>query len=105
MQDPRLEKLAHVLVSYSTEVRQGDLVRLVGPPLARPLIVALYRAVLEAGGHPHMRVLPDECAELKLEYGSPEQLEFEDPLDLYAVERIDVSIGIWADENTKEVGQ
>ena len=101
MGDPRLEKLAEVLVAYSTGVRRGDLVRLAGPPVARPLIVTLYRKVLEAGGHPHVRIVPDECAEIQLDAATPEQLRFEDPLDLEMVERIDVSIGVWGQDNTK----
>lgn len=101
MYDPQLEKLAEVLVRYSTGVRRDDLVRLAGPPVARPLLTALYRKVLEAGGHPHVQMVPDECAEIKLDAATPEQLAFEDPLDLHAVERIDVSITLWAQDNTK----
>jgi len=103
MQDPRLEKLADVLVRYSTAVKPGDLVRLVGPPVGRPLLVAIYRAVVEAGGHPHLRIVPDECAELKLDLGSEDQLRYEDPIDLFEVERIDVSIGLWGQDNTKSL--
>lgn len=101
MYDPRLEKLAHVLVNYSTAVRPNDLVRIAGPPVARPLVIAVYRAVLKAGGHPHVEMLPDECAEAKLDLGNEEQLRFEDPISLYAVEKIDVSIGMWGQDNTK----
>ena len=101
MEDPRLEKLAHVLVHYSTRVRREDLVRLAGPPVGRPLLVALYRKVLEAGGYPRVEIVPDECAEIKLDVATEEQLRFEDPLDLHMVERIDVSIGVWGQDNTK----
>lgn len=101
MHDPRHDKLAQVLVQYSTRVAPGDLVRISGPPVARPLVVALYRAVLRAGGHPFVAMVPDECAEIKLEEGNDEQLRFEDPLDLQMVEQIDVSLGIWGQDNTK----
>jgi hypothetical protein len=37
LHDPRLEKLADVLASYSTAVQQGDLIRLSGPLLGKPL--------------------------------------------------------------------
>jgi len=103
MQDPRIEKLAQVLVRYSTAVRPDDLVRLVGPPVSRPLVVALCGEVLAAGGHPHVRIVPDECAELKLALGSEAQLRYEDPLDLYMVERVDVSITLWGQDNTKSL--
>ncbi len=101
MHDPRLDKLAEVLVNYSTRIQPDDLVRLSGPPLARPLLVALYRAVLKAGGHPFVEMVPDELAEIKLKEASESQLQFEDPLGMYMVERIDASISVGATENTK----
>ena len=79
MRDPRLQKLADVLVNYSTGVKKDDLVRLAGPIVGRPLVVELYRAVLAAGGHPYATIAPDECAELRLEVGSEDQLRFERP--------------------------
>jgi aminopeptidase len=101
MQDPRIDKLADVLVGYSTAVQPDDLVRIAGPPVTRPLIVALYRAVLKAGGHPHVEMAPDECEQIKLELAGQDQLAYEDPLDLFMVERIDVSIRLLGQDNTK----
>jgi aminopeptidase len=101
MHDPRFDRLADVLVNYSVGVKPGDLVRVAGPVVGRPLIVALYRAVLAAGGHPHVQMVPDECTEIKLDSANPQQLRYEDPLDLYLVERIDASISLWAQDNTK----
>jgi aminopeptidase len=101
MHDPRLEKLAEVLVGYSTAVRPNDLVRLSGPPVGRPLLDALYRAVLKAGGHPRLEIVPDECAEIKLDLANEEQLRYEDPISLYTVEQINVSISLWGQDNTK----
>jgi aminopeptidase len=48
-------------------------------------------------------MVPDECAEIKLEEASEEQLRFEDPIDLHLVERIHASIGIWGQDNTKSL--
>lgn len=103
MYNPRFEKLADVLVRYSTRIRAGDLVRLSGSPVARPLLVALYRAVIRAGGHPLVQMAPDECAEIKLEEAGEDQLRFEDPIELYIVDKIDASIGIWGQDNTKSL--
>ena len=101
MQDPRFEKLADVLVNYSTAVRPGDLVRVAGPPVGRALVAAIYRAVVKAGGHPHVEMVPDECAEIKLDLGNEDQLRYEDPIGLFMVEQINVSISLWAQDNTK----
>jgi aminopeptidase len=101
MRDPRLEKLADVLVNYSVGVKPGQLVRISGPPVSQPLVVELYRKVLAAGGHPNVRMVPEELNEIFLKHAADEQLRFCNPLSLHEYERIDASIGIWAEENTK----
>ncbi len=101
MRDPRLEKLASVLVNYSVGVKKGQLVRLSGPPVSQPLIVELYRKVLAAGGHPSVRMVPEELNEIFLKKANDEQLRFCNPIGLFEYEKLDCSIGIWAEENTK----
>ena len=103
MRDPRIDKLAHLLVTYSTEVRPDQLVRISGPPVSRPLLAALFRQVLRAGGHPFVQMSPDECEEILLAEGSEAQLRHESALDLHMVDQIDVSIGIWGEDNTKSL--
>ena len=105
MLDSRLERLADVLVNYSAAVRKGDLVRLAGPPVGRELLVALHRAVLMAGGNPWVQIVPDECAEQRLELGSQEQLLYENPIDMFLVENMQVSIGLWGQDNTKAMSR
>jgi aminopeptidase len=101
MPDPRLVKLADVLVNYSTGVCKGDLVRLTGPILGRPLLAELYRAVIRAGGHPRFSIGIEECNEILLTEGSEQQLRYEDPLVQGEIETIDVSISMWGQDNTK----
>jgi aminopeptidase len=101
MRDPRLEKLADVLVNYSVGVRRDNVVRISGPPVAQPLVVELYRKVLAAGGHPVVRMAPEELQELFLKNGSDDQLKHLSPISVFEYERIDCSIGIWGEENTK----
>jgi len=101
MRDPRLEKLADVLVNYSVGVKAGQSVRINGAPVAQPLIVELYRKVIEAGGHPLVRMQPQELSEIFYKAASDEQLRYFSPISLYEIEQLDCSIGIWADQNTK----
>lgn len=101
MRDPRLQKLAGVLVNYSVGVKKGQLCRISGPPVSQPLIVELYHKVLEAGGHPAVRMVPEELNEIFLKKATDDQLRFCNPISLYEYERLDCSIGIWAEENTK----
>ena len=105
MRDPRLEKLAHVLVNYSTQVQPDQLVRITGPPVAMSLIEALYEQVLRAGAHPHVRGVPDGLTDLFLELADERQLKYVSPLAMHEIETVDVSIGLWADTNTRHLSR
>ncbi len=100
VRDPRLERMAQVLVKYSVAIKKGDVVVIDTPPAAEPLAVALYRAILEAGGHPEVMMQPALLEELLLRYGSEEQVKYISPLDKHAVETADVFIMILGDINT-----
>jgi len=101
MRDQRLEKLADVLVNYSVGVKPDQLVRISGPPISEPFVIELYRKVLAAGGHPAVRMVPEAVNELFLKDASDAQLRYLNPINLFEYEKIDCSIGIWAEENTK----
>lgn len=54
MQDPRVDRLARLLVEYSVAVQPGDRILIEAGTAAEPLVRALFERVLEAGGHPHL---------------------------------------------------
>jgi len=103
MTDPRIEKLADVLVNYSVTVRPGDKVWINGDALAEPLLNAVYARVLQAGGHPFLLVSLPGTSELLFRYASDEQLQHvPEPLALLT-ETYDVRITIRGAENTKSL--
>ncbi|RNB84849.1 aminopeptidase [Brevibacillus fluminis] len=51
MLDPRLTKLAKVLVNYSTNIQKGDNVLIEAIDIDQPLVKELVKAVHKAGGH------------------------------------------------------
>ena len=101
LRDARLDKLADVIVGYSTAVRPGQLVRLTGEPIAAPLLEALYERLIRAGAHVVTRMAPDSFQEIFYKHAGDAQLQYVSPLALREVETIDVSIGLWAETNTK----
>lgn len=101
MRDQRLDRLADVLVRYSTGVKKGDLVGIVGDPIALPLIEAVFERVLQAGGHPFWRPACHALDEIMLEHGSDEQIAHLNPLRVDFVEKVDVNIGLWSETNTR----
>ncbi len=105
MRDPRIDKLAQVLVRYSTGIKAGQVVRISGDPVAMPLLEALYEHTLRAGAHPHLRCQPNGFNDLFMELATDDQLDFMSPLAKNEVETIDVSIGLWAETNTKALSR
>ncbi len=53
MNDPRVDRMAQVLVHHSTRIQPGDRVLIEAEPPAEALVRALFREILLAGGHPH----------------------------------------------------
>lgn len=101
MRDPRHDKLADVLVRFSTKVKRGDLVSIGGDPSAMPLIRATYEAVLKAGGHPIWIARSSELLESMVQFGQEDQLKHLPPLLMYESEHVDVRIHFISDLNTK----
>jgi aminopeptidase len=99
--DPRHESFAQVLVDYSTSVREGDLVLIESTPLAAPLVRALYRRVVEAGGHPEVRIGLVGAAEALLSAGNDDQLSWISPRLRGDAEQANVRIAIEAETNTR----
>jgi aminopeptidase len=75
MTDPRIEKLADVIVHYSAAIRCGDRVLIQGMTIAEPLIREIYSAVLNAGGHPLVLAQLPGLNSLFIRHASPAQLE------------------------------
>lgn len=101
MHDPRLDRLARVIVEYSVGVRRDDLVVLTGNTIAEPLLVLMYEHVVRGGGQPWIRLIPEQCDELLLRHGQSHQLSHTSPFDLQLVQQANVRISVWADRNSR----
>ena len=100
MKDQRLEKLAEVLVSYSTEVKKGDKVAISAEDAALPFVKAVARAAVKKGALVEYYIdLPDVDAEL-LKNGTEEQYARPN-IRFGACASSDVWISAWGSENTK----
>jgi aminopeptidase len=105
MSDPRVAKLADLLVNYSLELPPGKQVRIDGGTVAAPLVRELYRYALRAGAHPRTRVDVEGIDAITLAEASEEQLTYISELDRQDVEQLDAFITIWADRNTRALSQ
>lgn len=99
--DPRITRLARLLVRYSLAVRPGDLCWIRATPAAAPLVQECYREVLLAGGHPHVDLRLPDLDEVQFRTASDEQLAFVSPVTRYLMENANAQLSILSDVNTK----
>ncbi|HEX6779368.1 MAG TPA: aminopeptidase [Ktedonobacterales bacterium] len=107
MSDPRIQRWAETLTRYCLYVKPGEVVEIGATPLAAPLVEAVYREVLRAGGYPLTRIsLPDlsmspSLNEVLLNEGSEEQLTFLSPLEQARAETIHARLSIGSEANVR----
>jgi aminopeptidase len=105
MSDPRVAKLADLLVNYSLELGDGQIVRIDGATVSAPLVTEIYRAALRTGAHPRTRVEVEGLDVIAVSDASDEQLTFISELDRFEVEKVDAIVTIWAERNTRSLTQ
>jgi aminopeptidase len=101
MADPRVAALADVLIRYSVDLQPRQKVAIYGPTAALPLLVALYRRALEAGGYPYLFPEVPDAAEIFLRIGNDDQLQQVSPIAELVVDTFDSIIRLIAPENTR----
>ena len=101
MQDPRIEKLAKVLVEYSLEVKKGDLMIIQAAEPAAPMVRAAYREALRAGAHVITRVALEGLDEIFFKEASEEQLTYVSELRKLETEKATVMLNLWGGFNPK----
>ncbi|MDQ3955517.1 MAG: aminopeptidase [Actinomycetota bacterium] len=105
MKDSRAERLADIVVDYSVEVKENELVSIRGPVVAEPLLVALYERCLRRGAHPVLRPYLPRSVPLFYRMAEKHQLEFVWESDKWFTENLDVSLSVLADSNTRQLSR
>lgn len=101
MTDSRIERLADVLVNYSTRVQPGEWVGVLGDVAALPWLRAVYTKVLEAGGNPTLMLSDEYMTRQFARIAGDAQIEWLDPSQSLYYEQADVYIRIGATPNTR----
>jgi aminopeptidase len=103
VRDPRAERLAKILVGYSTQVKEGETVAIDGESAAEPLLLAVYEEVLRAGAHPILNVSLDGQSAVYYKHASDAQLDWVSPVSEWLLDHVDVRIAVGASTNTREL--
>lgn len=102
LSDPRIARMAKVLVEYSLGVQPGWTVTIDATTAALPLVQAAYIEVLRVGAHPYVLLDAPGLKTALLRLGSDEQLMQENMYKRLMVERSDAILTILSEENTRQ---
>ena len=103
MADPRVDKLAKVMVHYALELQPGQQFWLRTTPLAEELNLAVYEEATLAGVHIFVDQRMPGSDEIFYKYASDEQLDFVSPVRKVVVEHFDASLYIEALHNSRHL--
>ena len=101
LDDPRIARMARVLVDYSLGVQGGWEVAIVGTTAALPLVKAVSRVVIERGAHPYVFLSTPWLEELLLAEGNDAQLSRVNPYQLRVAQSSHAILRILSEENTR----
>jgi aminopeptidase len=101
MTDPRVSKLAKVLIHYSLDIKPGQKLRISGSPLASELTLACYEQAIKAGAHIFLEQPLEEATEIFYKFASDAQLDFVSPVRKFILETYDADLGIDASPNRR----
>jgi aminopeptidase len=103
MSDRRIHNLAKVMVEYSTRVQPKDRVGIIAQPEASPLILEIYRQVLQAGGYPYLLLKPEGRDYIFFTEANDDQLQHINQMERMIREEFEVMIYLYSALNTKEL--
>lgn len=103
MRDPRIDKLANILVDHSCRVQKGErvLIDIFGPE--RDLALALVSAVYAKGGHPYVQLNDDKVRRALLLGTSDEHMKTWTGHALKQMGEMDAYIGVRGSDNVTEL--
>ena len=103
MHDPRLDKLANVLTTHSTKVQPGEFVLIEGIDIPQEMVIALIRAVRNAGGIPLVELKQNRIQREVILGGDDAGIKLIGEYEIYRMEKVQAYIGIRGSHNITEM--
>jgi aminopeptidase len=101
MSDPRVRKLAQVMVNYSLGIQRGHKVYLQTSPAAQEFNLEFYEAAIKAGAHVAILMELPGADEIFFKYASDQQLDFVSPVRQLVHTTYDARMVVEAEVNTR----
>ena len=103
MPDPRITKLAQIMVHYSLKLKPGQQVQVRTHPVAEELTLAVYEEAIKAGANVFISSATPGAEEIFYKFASDAQLDSISPVRKLVAETFDASLNIWSEHNTRSL--
>ena len=103
MRDYRIDKLADVLVNYSTKIQKGEKCLIEAFDIENELVKAIIEKVYKAGGHPFVQIRNKSVTRAILNGATEETISLMTKYDEYIMKDMDAYIGIRGGNNAYEL--
>jgi aminopeptidase len=101
MAEPRLRRLAAILIGYSLQVKEAETVLISTTEAGKPLALAAYAEALRRGANPLLEVVFEEAEGLLFRHGRPDQVRHLSRIKMFQARNIDCYLNIRAPLNRK----
>lgn len=99
--DPRVQKLARVLIHYSIKLKKGQLFKIEGEVVTLPLIKAVFEEAMKVGAHPYTTIRLPDNEETFYKRASDAQLKYISPLARHEINKMEARLVILGSVNTR----
>ncbi len=103
MIDPRITKLAEVLIGYSTALKSGEKILIEAIDVPPEMTCELIRVARRAGGHPVVSLKCNQVTRALLLEGTPEQMDLWAETEALRMGKVDAYIGLRGSPNIAEL--
>jgi aminopeptidase len=103
MTDPRIAKLADLLIGHSVRLKRGEHVLIEAFDLPESMVLALIRSARAVGGHPHVAIRSNRVMRALNEDAEDDNLAVWAEYDLHRMQKMQAYIGLRGSHNISEM--
>jgi aminopeptidase len=105
VRDPRLEKLADMLITHSLKLEQGEKVMIVGDANTVPLLKQLMKKAFDIGAIPYYKMNDQELNRIQVSNASEELAATQNRWNMHQYQDLDALIQVASEWNDAEFGE
>src|SRR4029079_17186268 len=103
MNDPRITKLAELLINYSVRLKKGEHVLIEGFDVPDDILIALVKSARKVGGHAHVALRRNRIMRALSADAADENCKIWGEYDTHRMKQMQAYIGVRGSDNVSEM--